>query len=372
MPFTCIRRDSSNIKFDVPLAGTLEQLVNNMYQADVLFKVGQCGELIYAHKLIITTASEVFFAQFNWSFAESKRDTLADPVVIEDVEPAPFLELLRYIYCREVDIQPGNMLDIYYASEKYMLRKLSMICEDNLYRLINETSVMKVLQHNRRYKFPVVDTICVRIICDNPLKYFKQEEFLTLSQQALQLIASSSAMNCRIDQLDQAITQWKQSNKKAEIDVQLESLLCRKLYFFDKGSYNSNIDTRFKVGVATNIDLYGVGIYVGIEGDSPPFRDSTITIRVDLNGLFVEETVAVVNTLKIHEIMFEKQLIVGLCEISVKIVKHDCLKEDKMFNLKGLSTTGDSRFTVNSVNQSITNGRVSQINCVAYLLYNWK
>ncbi|XP_065073340.1 uncharacterized protein LOC135697520 [Ochlerotatus camptorhynchus] len=370
--------ERDNIEFGLPLACSFKQLVNNAHLADIRFKVGQCGELIYAHKLIIAMASEVFYTQFYRGFAESQCDTLTNPVAIDDIEPAPFLELLRYIYCREVNILPGNMLDLYYASEKYMLRKLGMMCENKFYLLINATTVLKVLQHNRRYEFPAVDTLCLEMIRDNPLKYFKQEEFLTLSQQALKLIVSSPVMNCNKDQLVLAIEQWEQCNEKTEIDVQLHKTFCRKLYFYNKCAYSSNIDTRFVLNPFQNkiIALHGMGIYVGVENDSP-MPNSTVTVSVNLNGFNIKETFPVLDELKIYEIIFEKQLIDKQCEISVTVVQQGCEEQYEMFHLQGWYTMDETMVTVAGCagtqhigyrHSSYNYGSTSVINCVAYLL----
>lgn len=361
----------------MPLIDSFKQLLNNEHLADVRFEVGQCGESIYAHKLILMMASKVFYKQFNGSFAKSKRDTLMHPVIIDDIEPAPFIELLRYIYSREVKFPSDNILEVYYASEKYMMKNLGKICEDQFCLLINDETALKILEQNRRYEFSAVDTICLKIICDNPLKYFKQEAYLTLSYQAVQLIASCRAMNCLISQLDDAIIRWKQNYEKNQqggsmegvekvncdvnIDIEIPlKKLCRKKYFSGKYYYSTNIDTSFLLQCKRNkLDLYGMGIYVGVEDDSP-VPGSTVDISVSINKLTVAKgTFHVLDEVKIYDIMFERQTINQQAEITVKVNNKD---QYKMLHL-----TGFYSYNTMLIKGDPYRHNNQLMNCVAYL-----
>ncbi|XP_062550502.1 uncharacterized protein LOC134215299 [Armigeres subalbatus] len=82
-----------------------KQLLFSEYRSDVVFRVGNAEELIHAHKLILTVASEVFYAQFNGSFAESNQDSCEIPVKIEDIEPAAFRE--TFLTHRKSICSPG-------------------------------------------------------------------------------------------------------------------------------------------------------------------------------------------------------------------------------------------------------------------------
>lgn len=187
--------------------GLLKKLLYSKHQADLVFKVGRTGELIHAHKLILTIASEAFFALYNDGLAVSD-----NPVVIERIKPATFKQVLRYIYCGEAVLTIDNAIGIYYASENYMLTDLSEICQRFINRSVNGNNVLTIFNNNRQYEIDFVNKICLKIIQENPLKYFRSNYFLTLSQPALQLI-----VNDQKDQLCKAIKEWRKANNSTAI-----------------------------------------------------------------------------------------------------------------------------------------------------------
>lgn len=358
-----------------------QKLVNNEYMADVVFKVGQSGTVVYAHRLIITMASEVFYAQFNGQFAEAKQDPHANPIAITDIEAGPFLEVLRYIYCQEATIGHENMLDVYYAAEKYMLSGLQLLCEDAFYRNINEDNVLEVFHRNRCWRFAVVDKICLSIICDNPLKYFKEHSFLMLDRVALELIASS-AMNCHVEQLEKAIGEWEIKNGKANINIKPPGRLCRKFIFYCKGSYRTNIDTYFTLSAKKPIVLYGIAILIGAQSGSIK-SGSTVTIDLMINSkLLLSKICPISDEIETHKLMFEKVVVQRSCEIKVNVRKPDQMRDIEMFCLQSFDFFNvpkgvDIRLSNTSLDktQNMCNncyncegGR----NCVSYLLYQVK
>ena len=70
-------------------------MFNNDFMADVFFRVGESpnSQLIPAHKYILATGSSVFHAMFFGSYGSTCN---SKDVIIPDVEPIAFLNLLRY------------------------------------------------------------------------------------------------------------------------------------------------------------------------------------------------------------------------------------------------------------------------------------
>lgn len=236
---------------DGSLAGRLERLVNNEQFADVAFRVGEDpGEVMFGHKAILTEASEVFRAQFSGMFKESRENVKEHEIPVVDIEPDTFRELLRYMYCERVNVTADNVVDVSYGSKKYLLTKLNKICEKFIQRNVTEDNVLRVFDSNRRYELEGVNRICLDIICDNPIKIFADELFLTLTRKSVELIASRQAINCQKDQLVSAIEQWLQVNEDESEDgtklltmVQNQKdrgVMCKKMHNFAAGHYVSS------------------------------------------------------------------------------------------------------------------------------------
>ncbi|KAL9699858.1 hypothetical protein quinque_003299 [Culex quinquefasciatus] len=170
--------------YDLCLEDRLEQLVNSEYTADVFFKVGEAGEPMFAHKNLITTASEVLYAQLNGQFHDAISNSRDNPIAVKDISPVVFLEILRFMYCERGEIK-----------------------EDN---------VLKIFNDNRRYEFDNINSVCLRVICDNPLECFEQEQFLEMEKSSLKLILESPKINCLEDHLENATQRWLEFNDNGQ------------------------------------------------------------------------------------------------------------------------------------------------------------
>ncbi|KAH9399419.1 hypothetical protein TYRP_017831 [Tyrophagus putrescentiae] len=78
-----------------------------------------------AHKAILSARSDVFAAMFNAKYVEN----LTNKVVIDDIEPNIFQELLNYIYYGQVSMDLQNVDNIFKAADKYEVMGLRGICE---------------------------------------------------------------------------------------------------------------------------------------------------------------------------------------------------------------------------------------------------
>ncbi|XP_062545833.1 BTB/POZ domain-containing protein 6-like [Armigeres subalbatus] len=312
-------RLARDIDFTSPITSRLKQLVNNEYLSDVVFRVGKAGVLIHAHKIIITLGSEVFYAQINGHFAEAKANKDFAPVIVTDIEPDIFTEVLKHIYYENVNITASNMLDIYYASEKYLLDILSLKCQEAFYNKISEKNVLAIFEHNRKYKFDVVDRICLEMICDNPLKFFKQKGFLELSNEGLIMITDRPAINCLKGQLQEVIESWEGENGPSSIVLDSKEVLCEKLHFFSETSFSTNVDTSFRLTVESPANLYGMGVLVGAKSQIKTPAEVEIIVMVE-NKLLASKKVPILNNLRTYDIMFEKQTIDN-CTVQVTIKK---------------------------------------------------
>ncbi|XP_065072569.1 kelch-like protein 41 [Ochlerotatus camptorhynchus] len=375
-----------------------EQLLLSEYLSDVVFQVGSTGQLMHAHKLILTVASEVFFAQFNGGFDEAKQDNRDTPIIIEDIESAIFTQVLRYIYCEKVDLTPDNIMDIYCASEKYLLTGLNTVCTKFLKTTLNVENVLKVFNDNRQYGFANVDELCLSIISDNPIRCFQSEDFLKLRQPALELIAACRAMNCQKDQLCTAIQEWcKANDSKAVFKPQLEALLCDKLYSFSTFRYDDDVSTDLKINVKGKMHLHGLGVFIG--SNSKLFAPTSVDLTVQIKpwNVIVNRSVCLRKNLYIENILFEKLAVTNECRIIVTLPKRFlfCLEQFHPVDTQGaleltvtdMKLTNEylmpalTSFSFNTSNQPPrsafnqpfgvqTTKEQQGTNCVAYLLYS--
>ncbi|KAK4478008.1 hypothetical protein RD792_017273 [Penstemon davidsonii] len=114
------------------LRQSYEQLLESREGSDVSFEVE--GETFYAHKLILSTRSPVFKAQF---FGPLKEENTCH-IKIEEMQAPIFKALLNFIYCDVIPDLDSKCLDIIMtqhllaAADRYGIEKLRSLCEARL------------------------------------------------------------------------------------------------------------------------------------------------------------------------------------------------------------------------------------------------
>lgn len=356
------------------LATRMESLVNNEYLSDVTFAVGKDGEIVVAHKLLLTLASEVMHAQFSGNFAESKAE---NPIPLSDMEPPVFLEVLRYMYCDEVNLSIDNVVDVHYGAEKYLLNGLGRVCLQFLEDNIDETNVLKVFNENRQHDFTKVNDLCLAIILDDPLRFFEQPAFRNIDQRTLQLIIQSPTINCTESQLRQAVQEWVNVNETCNVEDLLpirptRRMQCRRLSFYGSFGYSKGLKYAITFTFDTDVSLYGVGILVG--GHNWDGVPSEVSVAVDVEtGSTSErafEKLPLDDDLRVHKIVFSKVTLPKQtqCVLTVTMKSQD-LSMFYLEYLKPVDLSNELNFTVKSY---LMNGSLSseRRNHIAYMLYN--
>uniref|UniRef100_A0A182NJ36 BTB domain-containing protein n=1 Tax=Anopheles dirus TaxID=7168 RepID=A0A182NJ36_9DIPT len=206
-----------------------QAMINNEYMSDVTFVVGPSKQRLYAHKLILVTASEYFYTMFNSSFIEATQKE----VVLQDDDPEVFLTILRLVYGAKVEITDDNIRAIYDSLQKLMLTEFTQPLSDFLMsKVVDRDSAMKIFRENGHYNLLPVDEECMHYIQNNPLYYFAREELNTLDSDRLETIFRAKQINCTEDQLEHVLRAWAEANPDNDIKQLSELLGFRKRSFY--------------------------------------------------------------------------------------------------------------------------------------------
>lgn len=116
------RSDAKNKRMQV-------MLENSATYSDVEFQVGPEGESFFGLKAIYARASEVFSKMFfETSFREQQETTPRVVVKIEDIMPAAFRIMHRWVYDMDVTLSWDTIFGVLDAARKYMVEDLELTC----------------------------------------------------------------------------------------------------------------------------------------------------------------------------------------------------------------------------------------------------
>ncbi|KAJ5076646.1 btb/poz domain-containing [Anaeramoeba ignava] len=172
------------------LEDKFKKYINNPLFSDVCFKVGKTEQLIYAHKFVLATTSEVWAVQLFGSFQEAKQDS-KQPILVPDIEADVFLSLLTYAYTSHIELTQENAVGVLYASNKYNLPSLRKYCGEYLSALLNAENCCDLLQHALTVKEESLIKQSISCIQNNSyLVLAKSDGVLGLTEETLLMILS--------------------------------------------------------------------------------------------------------------------------------------------------------------------------------------
>ncbi|XP_049299202.1 uncharacterized protein LOC125771986 isoform X4 [Anopheles funestus] len=237
------------LKFDDSLSSRIEQLVNNEFMSDVTFIVGPEKQRIFAHRLHLVTVSEYFYTMFYGNFAEAE----LNEIELLEEDPERFLTILRIIYGAQVEINDKNILGIYSRMKMYLLPKecykpLIKFISD---QIVDKDTAMKIFRLNNYYEFACVDALCIPYIQNNPLYYFRKDDFSKIEEEIMRKIVCLQQINCTDEQLLFALETCEFTHNK------FDSKTLKKL------SLTADAETfSLKLTSGKKLSLYGIGVYI--------------------------------------------------------------------------------------------------------------
>ncbi|XP_065053664.1 BTB/POZ domain-containing protein 2-like [Rhopilema esculentum] len=186
-------------------------LYNNELMSDVVFIVKDDNKLspsrVPAHKFVLAASSSVFFAMFYGPMAQADKE-----IEIVDCENANcLLELFRFIYTDDVELNWENSFNILYLSKKYMIPLLRNRCCEFLEKTITKENVLAVLQQSLKLGEKGLSKKCIEFIQPLISELAKMESFLDLDVNTLEIILKEDVLHVAEIDLFLAVLKWCKS-----------------------------------------------------------------------------------------------------------------------------------------------------------------
>jgi len=192
--------------------------------ADVHFIFKKENKIIPAHKFLLASRSAVFQAQFYGEIPAGSGGS-KDEVEIEDIEPAAFVEVLRYIYYEESNISGENVMVIMYASKKYMLPGLTSVCTKYLDQSVDLTNACLILNQSISFDEKELTEKCFKIIDSKTEEAFASDDFANLDKRVMEILIARDTLKIKEISLFEAVVKWASHEcKRRELPGKSENL----------------------------------------------------------------------------------------------------------------------------------------------------
>ena len=190
---------------------------------DITIKVGPSH--FPAHKIILASASEYFYAMFN----SSMREANANVIELFDVDPKFVEILLNYIYMLEIEIDEENVQGLLLASNLLQICYVKNACCKFLEKRTSPSNALGILTfadtHNCQNLIKKVENY----ILENFLKVSITEEFYSLTFDRIKFLISNN--NLAVDDEEEvyiALISW------IKFDMQNRQRFVNELFSFIK------------------------------------------------------------------------------------------------------------------------------------------
>ncbi len=190
-------------------------MFNNDLYSDVKFIVretdgeSESKQVIPAHKFVLSISSPVFEAMSYGELAET-----GDSIELPDCEYESLLELFRYMYSDEANLNGSNVMGVLYLAKKYVIPSLADKCTEYLQENLDPSNVFDILPNAQKFEEKNLVERCWEVIDDGAEEAVKSDGFVTIERSLLKAVVERDYLNIEEVELFKAVNLW--ATKKCE------------------------------------------------------------------------------------------------------------------------------------------------------------
>ena len=159
--------------------------------------------IIPAHKFVLAISSPVFFAMFFGQMTETK-----DSIELSDCGYESVLELFRFLYYEEVNLNGNNVLQVLNLAKQYMVPSLVDKCTEYLRNMLEVSNVFHILVPAQTFEMKDLEDRCWKVIEMQTDEAVTSEEFFTVNRSVVESIVKRETLNIKEVNLFKAIDRW--------------------------------------------------------------------------------------------------------------------------------------------------------------------
>lgn len=196
-----------NIDNESDLLSTIgRKLYLNPERADVHFIFESGDERVPAHKIILSSGSDVFDTMF-YGLLKEEGD-----IKIVDATAEAFKEFLSFFYFNAIDMTMENVSDVMYLGGKYGVPECLRLCGSLLESNITAETVLSALSLAIFHEQEQLQMSCELFIEYNLHEVLKSESFLVCDRRVLEHILQMDRLPCSETVLFEACLSWVRAN----------------------------------------------------------------------------------------------------------------------------------------------------------------
>jgi len=159
--------------------------------------------VIPAHKFMLAISSPVFYSMFYGQLAETSVS-----VELPDCEFESLLELFRYLYSEEANLNGNNVMQVFYLAKKYMVPSLANLCNKYMRDNLEGSNVFPILLHAQKFEDKDLEDRCWEVIKTQAGEAVTSDEFVTLERSLIEAVVKMERLYVKEVKLFEAVDCW--------------------------------------------------------------------------------------------------------------------------------------------------------------------
>ena len=184
-------------------------IFNSQLLSDVKFVVpvatreSESKKVFPAHKFVLAISSPVFYAMFYGQMAET-----TDSIELPDCDYESLLELFRFMYTDEANLNGSNIMQVLYLANKYMVPSLAEKCTEHLRDNLKASNVFCILPHAQKFEDKDLEDRFWEVIEKQTEEAVTSDEFVALERSVVEFLVKKENLNVKEVKLFKAVDRW--------------------------------------------------------------------------------------------------------------------------------------------------------------------
>lgn len=189
----------SDVKFLVPVSNRAES------------ESKRVQVMIPAHKFVLALASPVFFAMFYGQLVDP-----TDTIELPDCDFESLLELFRYLYTDNVNLNGNNVMQVMYLAKKYLVPSLVEKCTEYLKDILDVSNVFCILPYANKFEDIDLQDRCWKVIERHTEEAVTSDDFVTVDRSILESLVTKEVLAVKEVTLFKALDRWSRNECKRQ------------------------------------------------------------------------------------------------------------------------------------------------------------
>ena len=134
----------------------------------------------------------MFYAIFYGQIAET-----TDSTELPDYDYESLLELFRFMYTDEANLNGSNVMQVLYLANKYIVPSLAEKCTEYLRDNLKASNVFCILPHAQKFEDRDLEDRCWEVIEKQTVEAVTSDEFVTVERSVVESVVKREVLNVK-------------------------------------------------------------------------------------------------------------------------------------------------------------------------------